>query len=200
MAFNKVTPQDRANKGNVGLPDTPNMTANELQERMDSLPNLGIDKLNELIDALNAITAAGNVGMTIPSGVSTTQATVQGVVNAMVLDWSLNTANRHSHSNKAVLDGITQDALNSYSALVTLLTGIASISNTITNNSAALPTDKAVHDYVDNLDIRSKVLAAAYPVGCVYSTKGAAPTAIFGGTWSLIDTDAQGVNRYLRTA
>ena len=131
MAFNKVTPQDRANKGNVGLPDTPNMTANELQERMDSLPNLGIDKLNELIDALNDTTAAGN-----PSGVSTTQATVQGVVYAMVLDWTLNTQNRHSHSNKAVLDGITQDALNSYSALVTLLTGIASISNTISNNSA----------------------------------------------------------------
>ena len=200
MAFNKVTPQDRANKGNVGLPDTPNMTANELQERMDSLPNLGIDKLNELIDALNDTTAAGNIGMAIPSGVSTTQATVQGVVYAMVLDWTLNTQNRHSHSNKAVLDGITQDALNSYSALVTLLTGIASISNTITNNASALPTDKAVHDYVENFDVRSKVLAAAYPVGCVYSTKGAAPTAIFGGTWSLIDTDAQGVSRYLRTA
>ena len=100
MAFDKVTAADRANKGNVGLPDTPNMTANELQERMDSLPNLGIDKLNELIDGLNAETAAGNIGMTIPSGVNATQATIQAVINALVLDWSLNTADRHTHSNR----------------------------------------------------------------------------------------------------
>lgn len=198
MAFDKVTSQDRANKGNVGLPDTPNMTANELQERMDSLPNLGIDKLNELIDALNATTAAGNVGMTVPSGVSTTQATVQGVVNAMVLDWSLNTANRHSHSNKSVLDNISQDAINGYNRLVTLLTSIESISQSISNSNTALATDKAVHDFVTNYDFRSAVLSAAYPVGCVYSTTGTDPTTLFGGTWNLLDTDSFGVKRYNR--
>lgn len=200
MSFDKVSAQDRANKGNVGLPDTPNMTANELQERMDSLPNLGIDKLNELIDGLNATTAAGNIGMAIPSGVSTSQATVQGVVNAMVLNWSLNTANRHNHSNKAVLDEITQNQLNGYSALVTLLTGIESVSSAIINNAQAIPTDKAVHDFVENYDIRSKVLAAAYPIGCVYCTTGASPTSAFGGTWTLLDTDSLGVKRYQRTA
>lgn len=200
MAFDKVTPQDRANKGNVGLPDTPSMTASELQERMDSLPNLGIDKLNELIDALNAETAAGNIGMEIPQGVSTTQATVQGVVFAMVLDWTLNTQNRHSHANKSVLDGITQDTLNAYNRLVTLFTSIQSVSGIIQNNATALATDKAVHDYIETYDIRQKVLNAAYPIGCVYSTKGGSPTSIFGGTWSVIDTDDQGVTRYLRTA
>lgn len=198
--FDKITSDDTAGKGNVGQPDTPALTTTEMQEQMDSLPNLIIEKYNELIDGLNDTTAAGNIGMAIPSGVNTTQATIQGVVYAMVLDWSLNTQNRHNHSNKAVLDGITQDALNSYSALVSLLTGISSITTTISNNSAALPTDKAVHDFVENYDIRAKILAAAYPVGCVYSTKGASPTAVFGGTWSLIDTDAQGVSRYQRTA
>lgn len=200
MAFEKVTAQDRANKGNVGLPDTPNMTANELQERMDSLANLGIDKLNELIDALNAETAAGNVGMTIPSGVSATQPTVQAVLNAIILDWSLNTTNRHTHANKATIDTITSTMLDNYSALVTLFASIQSIASAISNNDTALPTSKAVKDFVDAYDIRSKVLSVAYPVGVVYSTKGTAPGTLFGGTWSVLDTDTQGVTRYLRTA
>lgn len=198
--FDKVTPQDRANKGNVGLPDTPNMTASELQERMDSLPNLGIDKLNALIDALNAETAAGNMGMTIPSGVNATQPTVSAVINAIILDWSLNTTNRHTHANKAVIDTITSTMLDNYSALVTLFASIESIATSISNNDTALPTAKAVADYVAAYDIKSKVLAVAYPVGVVYSTTGTAPGTLFGGTWSLIDTDAQGVKRYLRTA
>lgn len=198
--FDKVTPQDRANKGNVGLPDTPNMTASELQERMDSLPNLGIDKLNQLIDALNAETAAGNMGMTIPSGVNATQPTVSAVINAIILDWSLNTTNRHTHANKAVIDTITSTMLDNYSGLVTLFASIESIATSISNNDTALPTAKAVADYVAAYDIKSKVLAVAYPVGVVYSTTGTAPGTLFGGTWSLIDTDAQGVKRYLRTA
>jgi len=198
--FNKVTAQDRANKGNVGLPDTPNMTANELQERMDSLPNLGIDKLNELIDGLNAETAAGNIGMVVPNGVTTTQTTIQAVINAIVLDWSLNTANRHTHANKAVLDTITSTMLDNYSALVTLFTGIETIAQAVSNNNSALPTSKAVKDFVDAYDIKSKVLAVAYPVGVVYTTKGTAPGTLFGGTWSVLDTDTQGVTRYLRTA
>lgn len=198
--FDKVTAQDRANKGNVGLPDTPNMTANELQERMDSLPNLGIDKLNELIDGLNAETAAGNIGMVVPNGVTTTQTTIQAVINAIVLDWSLNTANRHTHSNKAVLDTITSTMLDNYSALVTLFTGIETIAQAVSNNNSAIPTSKAVKDFVDAYDIKSKVLAVAYPVGVIYSTKGTAPGTLFGGTWSVLDTDTQGVTRYLRTA
>lgn len=198
--FDKVTAQDRANKGNVGLPDTPNMTANELQERMDSLPNLGIDKLNELIDGLNAETAAGNIGMVVPNGVTTTQTTIQAVINAIVLDWSLNTANRHTHANKAVLDTITGTMLDNYSALVTLFAGIETIAQAVSNNNSAIPTSKAVKDFVDAYDIKSKVLAVAYPVGVVYSTKGTAPGTLFGGTWSVLDTDTQGVTRYLRTA
>lgn len=198
--FEKVTPQDRANKGNVGLPDTPNMTASELQERMDSLPNLGIDKLNQLIDALNAETAAGNMGMTIPSGVNATQPTVSAVINAIILDWSLNTANRHTHANKAVIDTITSTMLDNYSGLVTMFAGILSVAASITNDSTAVPTAKAVKDFVDAYDMRTKILAAAYPVGVVYSTKGTAPGTLFGGTWSVIDTDSEGVVRYLRTA
>ena len=50
MAFQKITELERAGKGNVGQPDTPNKGVTEMQEQMDSLANLAIDKFNELVD------------------------------------------------------------------------------------------------------------------------------------------------------
>ena len=199
MAFKKITEEDRAGKGNVGQPDTPGLTTAEMQEVMDSLPNLAIDKFNELIDALNATTAATSMGAAVPEGISA-QANVQSILNAMVLNLSLNTANRHTHANKSALDSITQEALGDYNRLSILLTSILSLETAITDNDAALPTSGAVVDFVAGYDMKAKVLAAAYPVGSVYSTTGTSPTTLFGGTWSLIDTDASGVKRYERTA
>ena len=199
MAFKKITDEDRAGKGNVGQPDTPGLTTAEMQEQMDSLPNLAIDKFNELIDALNDTKAATSMGAEVPTGI-TAQNNVQSILNAMVLNLSLNTANRHTHANKSALDSITQEALDDYNRLSILLTSILSLETAITDNDAALPTSGAVVDYVAAYDIRAKVLAAAYPVGSVYSTTGTSPTTLFGGTWSLLDTDASGVKRYERTA
>lgn len=54
MNFNKITDADRAGKGNVGKPDTPNLSTNDMQVLLDELANLSIDKFNEFIDALNA--------------------------------------------------------------------------------------------------------------------------------------------------
>jgi hypothetical protein len=199
MAFKKITDEDRAGKGNVGQPDTPGLTTAEMQEVMDSLPNLAIDKFNELIDALNETTAAVNMGATVPDGI-TAQPNVQSILNAMVLNLALNTQSRHTHANKTALDGLTQEGIDDYNRLSILLTSILSLETAITDNDAALPTSGAVVDYVTNYDMKAKVLAAAYPVGSVYCTKGTSPTTLFGGTWNLLDTDAQGVKRYERTA
>ena len=199
MGFKKITDEDRAGKGNVGQPDTPGLTTAEMQEVMDSLPNLAIDKFNELVDALNATTAAVNMGATVPEGI-TAQPNVQSILNAMVLNLALNTQARHTHANKTALDSITQEALDDYNRLSILLTSILSLETAITDNDGALPTSGAVVDYVAAYDIRAKVLAAAYPVGAVYSTTGTSPTTLFGGTWTLLDTDASGVKRYERTA
>ena len=199
MAFKKITDEDRAGKGNVGQPDTPGLTTAEMQEVMDSLPNLAIDKFNELIDALNATTAAVNMGATVPEGI-TAQPNVQSILNAMVLNLALNTQNRHTHANKAALDSLTQAGIDDYNRLSILFAAIQSLETTITNNNNAIPTSGAVVDFVDTYDMKAKVLAAAYPVGTVYCTKGTSPTTLFGGTWNLLDTDAQGVKRYERTA
>lgn len=199
MAFKKITDEDRAGKGNVGQPDTPGLTTAEMQEVMDSLPNLAIDKFNELIDALNETTAAVNMGATVPDGI-TAQPNVQSILNAMVLNLALNTQSRHTHANKAALDGLTQEGIDDYNRLSILFTAIQSLETAITDNNNAIPTSGAVVDFVDTYDMKAKVLAAAYPVGTVYCTKGTSPTTLFGGTWNLLDTDAQGVKRYERTA
>lgn len=199
MAFKKITEDDRAGKGNVGQPDTPGLTTAEMQAVMDSLPNLAIDKFNELIDALNDTTAATNMGAQVPSGI-TAQPNVQSVLNAMVLNLSLNTQARHTHSNKPALDGITQNAVDEYNRLVTMLLPIVSVETILTDNPAAIPTSRAVVEYIRDYDMKSKILAAAYPVGSVFSCRGINPTTYFGGTWNLIDTDSAGVSRYVRTA
>lgn len=197
MSFRKITNEDRAGKGNVGQPDTPGLTTAEMQEVMDSLPNLAIDKFNELIDALNDTTAAINMGATVPDGI-TAQPNVQSILNAMVLNLALNTQARHTHANKTALDGLTQEGIDDYNRLSILFTAIRSLETAITNNDNSLPTSGAVVDYVNNYNIKDKVLAAAYPVGSVYSTTGTSPTTLFGGNWWLIDTDEQGVKRYRR--
>lgn len=199
MAFKKITDEDRQGKGNVGQPDTPGLTTAEMQAVMDSLPNLAIEKHNELVDALNDVKAAVNMGAEVPSGIQA-QPNVQSILNAMVLNLALNTQARHSHANKAALDSISQEALDDYNRLSRLLTSILSLETAITDNDEALPTSGAVVDYVTNFDMKAKVLAAAYPVGSVYSTTGTNPTTLFGGTWTLLDRDPQGVSRYERTA
>lgn len=199
MAFKKITEEDRQGKGNVGQPDTPGLTTAEMQAVMDSLPNLVIDKFNELVDALNDVRAATNMGAEVPPGI-TAQPNTQSILNAMVLNLSLNTQARHTHANKTALDSITQEALNDYNRLSILLTSILSLETAITDDDTALPTSGAVVDYVAGYDMKAKVLAAAYPVGTVYCTKGTSPTTLFGGTWNLLDTDASGVKRYERTA
>ena len=199
MSFEKITSEDRANKGNVGLPDTPNLSTTDMQERMDSLPNLVIEKFNELIDVLNSVKAATSVGATVPEGI-TAQPNVQSILNAMVLNLKLNTENRHSHSNKAVLDTVSQELLDSYSRVVLLLAGILSVEASLTGSETAIPTSSAVSTFVANYNITTKVRDAAYPVGCIYLTKGTSPASLFGGSWNLLETDTDGTKKYERTA
>ena len=53
MAFEKITQQDLAGKGNLGRPDTPGVDTEEMQRILDELPReVIIPKFNALIDAM----------------------------------------------------------------------------------------------------------------------------------------------------
>lgn len=197
--FEKITSEDRAGKGVTGLPDTPALGTSEMQEQFDSLGNLVIEKYNEFIDALNANTAALNIGAQVPTGYYA-QENIQSVINSMTSDITLNKNNRHNHANKEALDSITQENLDSYTRVSLMLDSIESVLPMVTDNNSAIPTSSAVYAFVRDFDYKQIVLRAAYPIGSVYSSRGVSPSVVLGGTWEVIDTDDRNITRYIRVS
>lgn len=197
MALKKITNADTAGKGNVGQPDTPALTTTEMQEQMDSLPNLIIEFYNELVDKLSDTTGAAQIGAEIPTGISAL-GNVQSILNAYATHLVLCVAAKHSHANMQTLEGLSDTLFAQYDSLVNILGAITDVESTLSNSGTSIPYSSAVKNYIDNLDLRQAVLSAAYPVGCVYSCVDGVPSTVFGGTWTLIDTDDQGVSRYKR--
>ena len=120
MAFTKITENDTINKGVIGLPDTPNLSTSEMQAKFEELSNdVIIPKFNNLVDELEAKSAAGNTGATIPSGINAVSENVQAVLNGIAekahthekSDAELTDAvtKAHEHSNKSVIDKFTEN-------------------------------------------------------------------------------------------
>ena len=54
MAFNKITDADLVGKGVIGLPDTPNLSTTEMQNKFEeTVRGVAIPKINEVIEGLN---------------------------------------------------------------------------------------------------------------------------------------------------
>ena len=120
MAFTKITENDTINKGVIGLPDTPNLSTAAMQAKFEELSNdVIIPKFNNLVDELEAKSAAGNTGATIPSGINAVSENVQAVLNGIAekahthekSDAELTDAvtKAHEHSNKSVIDKFTEN-------------------------------------------------------------------------------------------
>ena len=120
MAFTKITENDTINKGVIGLPDTPNLSTAAMQAKFEELSNdVIIPKFNNLVDELEAKSAAGNTGATIPSGINAESENVQAVLNGIAekahthekSDAELTDAvtKAHEHSNKSVIDKFTEN-------------------------------------------------------------------------------------------
>ena len=62
-----------------------------------------------------------------------------------------NTAARHTHTNKATLDAIDATTKTAYDGLVTLFTGITSVSSSVTDDTVSIPNGHAIVDYVSAL-------------------------------------------------
>lgn len=71
--FTKITDSDLTNKGVVGLPDTPNLSTTEMQEKFDEIANdVIIPKFNNLVDEMADSSAAENIGAVDIFGIPTT--------------------------------------------------------------------------------------------------------------------------------
>ena len=78
MAFEKITQQDLAGKGNLGRPDTPGVTTEEMQRILDELPReVIIPKFNALVGALEDTAAAAQIGAMEGEAATTVQAALE---------------------------------------------------------------------------------------------------------------------------
>lgn len=70
MAFKRIEDADLTNKGVVGQENTPNLSAREMQEKVEEIPRKVIIPIfNALIDALNEGGGADGITVTVPDGV-----------------------------------------------------------------------------------------------------------------------------------
>lgn len=151
MVFEKIENADLIGKMIAELADVPELTADELKKRFDAASkDVIIPKFNKLIDALAAVSAASNIGMNPPEGITAEQ-NIAAVIAALALSVKSNSESSHTHSNKAVIDAITADAKKKYDDLVSLFSAIKTISNVVKDDSTLLPTGKAIVDYVKEL-------------------------------------------------
>ena len=187
--FRKVDPEKIAAAGVTPLPDSPLLQPNALKKKFDEKGDMALEAFNEFIDAINAKTAALNIGAEVPEGL-TANSNVQGILTAMWLIVSLDAAARHEHFNKTVLDSITQEQKEDYDRLSLMLQTIAHVRQTITQASASdsdIPTTKAVADFVRTYDYGNLLIGVFYPVGTVYqSTTAVNPSGTIGGSWTKI--------------
>lgn len=151
MAFTKIGTSDLSGKGVIGLPDTPQLTTEEMQQKFDELAlSVLVPAFNRLVDELGAHDAASNIGISLPEGIAL-DSNVAAVINWMLSDISESDQLRHSHANKAVLDLISLAVKSEYDRLVTLLDGIYEISATVKNSADSIPTGKAISEYISEL-------------------------------------------------
>lgn len=103
MAFPKITEELTVNKGVTGLPDTPELSAGEMQQKFDELSkDVIIPFVNEHIDLLNAENGAENIGAKPTPNMSGTEKTLQEVLDAL---------DNMSHTS---LDGAKFDVVNGH--------------------------------------------------------------------------------------
>lgn len=198
----KITNKDRTGKGVTGLPDTPELTTMQMQERFDSLGNLAIDGLNTVVDELSSVdsknSGAENIGANVPQGIAASQ-TVQSIINALAAGIVVAREKAHTHENKAALDAITINTKSGYDRVVSLLSGVLSIEQTATDSRAAIPSSAAVHDLLNTFDY-AELKLALYPIGSVYfSHINNSPENFIGGVWQR-ETLVDDVFSWRRTA
>lgn len=88
MGFRRVSEAEMSGKGNLGRPDTPGVSATEMQRIMDELPREVLaPAMNELAEQLEAPEAAAQLGAAVPGEGALpedTPGSVQGVLEALL--------------------------------------------------------------------------------------------------------------------
>lgn len=147
--FEEITQADLVNKGVEGLPDTPNLETAEMQRKFDEITKeVIVPKFNALIQKLNN-DLGSDIKMIDPK--DDTSKTLSALIGEIEDEVGLNTADRHNHANKALLDSLTAILFEAYNRLVTMLAGVNSVTDVVTNDTTVLPSGKAIVDFVQQM-------------------------------------------------
>ena len=138
MAFTKITNVDTANKGVVGLPDTPGLSTHDMQAKFDELAtDVIIPKHNSLIDELEATTAAESIGAVSTNHAS--GANVQALFDALdaYVESSAGATKEYVDQQDGILDARITSVYNTLDGRITtvdstLTTSIQNVYNTLT--------------------------------------------------------------------
>ena len=220
MAFNKITDADLVGKGVIGLPDTPNLSTTEMQNKFEeTVRGVAIPKINEVIEGLNGSEVSNSSKAINP--VSGNEESFQNTFNALkkytddevkkerttasealtahtsntenphgvtaeqvnaytkqVVDDKLfdkvekvegkglstndydnsekekladTNSKKHEHSNKSVLDSITDTLLSALNRIATIFSTITGVTTSVVNDDTKIPTSGAIVDYVTGL-------------------------------------------------
>ena len=148
--FTKIEEADLLNKGNVGMPDTPNLTTAEMQAKMDELSrDVIIPKFNNLVEELSAESAAEHIGIVPPENFIGN--TLQALIVEMALIVLENQLKKHEHLNKEDLDAITKQNMESWNKLVELFGNVTGVADSITDSTTSIPNSHAIVEYVKAL-------------------------------------------------
>ena len=101
MSFKRITEEDMRGRGNLGRPDTPGVSAAEMQRSLDELPREVLaPAFNELARQLEEDTGAAQLGAVPPDGLPAgTARTVQGALDAL-LTWAKGHADRRDNPHQ----------------------------------------------------------------------------------------------------
>lgn len=81
MALRKITSADTFDKGVIGLPDSPNLSATDMQKKFDELAlEVIIPIFNILVDQLSAKEGASQIGARAPEGITSEATNIQDVI------------------------------------------------------------------------------------------------------------------------
>jgi len=161
MAFTRISNTDLTGKQVSELQDIPEMSTADLKARFDMVSkDVIIPKHNTLVDELEAESASNNIGVEVPEGIVSEKKLGPLIkrIASILLDAD---KAKHSHENKSVLDAIIDTEKKAYDRLVALFKNITSVSDTVSDDSAILPTGKAIVAYVKKLGA-GDMLAAIY--------------------------------------
>ena len=160
MAYSEITAADLLNKGVEGLPDTPGLTAAQMQQKFDEIAkDVIVPKFNAVVQKLNDPSGADDTQVTDPT--TETAGSLNDALGNIETENAANTLARHTHDNKATLDDIDATVKAAYDRLVTLLGTITGIQSVLSSSTAELPDAKAVADAIATVQTEVSLNTAA---------------------------------------